>query len=203
MLALILSIQFNNSLITQAASDKINAQGSHSMSDQGMGNYNGTTGGIANPSSLPYAGSVGRSGIIFYVVEAETESGDSFTPYKLKNGTQLKPIVFMDESQRTKPIKTTLNTTRNGSITFTENDINAYPSELPPPIKWDGSTWTGNGEEIGEYLLKKSGDFTDYGVDLLNWEVLLTQYGGAKWQDLIDELKEADSKFTSTIYYKH
>lgn len=199
MIALILAVQLNNSMTIQAASDKINAQSSHEMSDSGMGQYNGATGGIANPSSLPYAGSVGRSGIIFYVVEAETESNHSFTPYKLKNGTQLKPIVFMDESQKTKDIKTTLNTTRNGSITFTKNDINAYPDELPPPIKWDGSTWTGNGEEIGEYLLTKSEDFTDYGVELLNWEVLLANYGGDNWEDLIDELKETDSKLTLCV----
>lgn len=196
MLAVVLFTQFNIIPKTVEA---------NSGSGGNINAYNGTTGGYTEPANLPYAGSVGRCGIVFYVADKDGNQ------YKLK-GKKIPPIVLMDMSKKEedKPISNTLCTTRCGAISFSENNIKEYPSKLPPPIEWDESTWTGNGKKIGEYLLEKSGQKTAYGVDIYNWEILLRDYGGSEWYSIIDDLHDGTKDITlyietlsiNYIYYK-
>ena len=185
MLAVVLFTQFNIIPKTVEA---------NSGSGGNINAYNGTTGGYTEPANLPYAGSVGRCGIVFYVADKDGNQ------YKLK-GKKIPPIVLMDMSKKEedKPISNTLCTTRCGAISFSENNIKEYPSKLPPPIEWDGSTWTGNGKKIGEYLLEKSGQKTAYGVDIYNWEILLRDYGGSEWYSIVDDLHDGTKDITLCI----
>ena len=202
MLTVVLSTQLNIFPKTIEAS---------SGSGGNINAYNGTTGGYTEPANLPYAGSVGRCGIVFYVADKGGKQ------YELK-GKKIPPIILMDMSKKEedKPISNKISTTRCGTISFGESDINDYPTEaigsgeLPPPIEWDGTTWTGNGKKIGEYLLEKSGQKTAYGVDIYNWEILLRDYGGDDWTNIIDELHDGTQDITlcietlsiNYIYYK-